>query len=460
MRSLFLKIFLSFWLAMVLVSATLIASVIATQSQFKAMRAEEFDRTVMPVVASRAADILDDHGMGALADFLNSLENTLHWQAYLFDDEGKEILSQPSPPEVDAIAQSALQTNETGFVTSHGTRFAATRTTGSTGTHYVLVIGTHIESVTEVLNAPIQTQIIRAAAVFFIAGVVCFWLTRYITAPILHLRAATHRLATGHLSTRVGEAAGNRHDELAELSRDFDHMAEQIESLISSQRRLLADISHELRSPLARLTVALGLARLHANPESASALDRIEVEAERLNTLIGSLLRLARIEGGSESVEGELVALDQVVLDVAADADYEAQGRSRRVRVTQVDGCAVLGNRQLLRGAIENVIRNAVNYTDEGTEVQIALKKSHSNGNGIAVISVRDHGRGVPEESLRDIFLPFYRVGDARDRFSGGSGLGLSITERAVRLHGGKVTAENCPDGGLLVELSLPSAAR
>jgi len=460
MRSLFLKIFLSFWLAMVLVSATLIASVIATQSQFNTMRAEEFDRTVMPVVAARAADILDDHGMGALADFLNSLQNTLHWQAYLFDDEGKEILSQPSPPEVDAIAQSALQTNETGFVTSHGTRFAATRTTGSTGTHYVLVIGTHIESVTEVLNAPIQTQFIRAAAVFFIAGLVCFWLKRYITAPILHLRAATHRLATGHLSTRVGEATGNRHDELAELSRDFDHMAEQIESLISSQRRLLADISHELRSPLARLTVALGLARLHANPESASALDRIEVEAERLNTLIGSLLRLARIEGGSESVQGELVALDQVVLDVAADADFEAQGRSRRVRVTQVDGCTVLGNRQLLRSAIENVIRNAVSYTDEGTEVQITLKKSHSNGDGFAVISVRDRGRGVPEESLRDIFLPFYRVGDARDRFSGGSGLGLSITERAVRLHGGKVRAENCPDGGLLVELSLPSAAR
>src|SRR6202142_2853140 len=127
MRSLFLKIFLSFWLAMVLVSATLIASVIATQSQFKAMRAEEFDRTVMPLVAARAADILDDHGMGAPADFLNSLENTLHWQGYLFDAEGKEILSQPSPPEVDAIALSALQTVGTKIETDHGTRFTATR---------------------------------------------------------------------------------------------------------------------------------------------------------------------------------------------------------------------------------------------------------------------------------------------------------------------------------------------
>src|SRR5271169_693125 len=389
MRSLFLKIFLSFWLAMVLVSATLITSVIATQSQFNTRRADEFNRTVMPVVAARAADILDDHGMGALADFLNSLENTLHWQAYLFDDEGREILSQPSPPEVGAIAQSALQTNETGFVTSHGTRFAATRTTGSTGTHYVLVIGTHIESIAEVLNAPIQTQFIRAAAVFFIAGLVCFSLTRYITAPILHLRAATHRLATGHLGTRVGKAAGNRHDELAELSRDFDHMAEQIESLISSQRRLLADISHELRSPLARLTVALGLTRLHANPEVADGLDRIELEAGRLNTLIGSLLRLARLESGSEALEGDPVPLSRVVLDVAADADFEAQARNRHVHVTQADDCTILGNRQLLRSAIENVIRNAVSYTAEGTAVQIALKKLSSNGNGTALISVR-----------------------------------------------------------------------
>jgi len=445
---------------MVLVSGTLIASVIATQSQFKAMRAEEFDRTVIPLMASRAADILDDHGMGALADFLVTLQNTLGWQAYLYDDEGKEILSQPTRPEIDAMAQVALGTNETKIQTSHGTRFAATRTTGSTGTHYVLVIGTRVESVADVLRAPIQVQIVRAAAVLFIAGFVCFWLTRYITSPIVHLRAATHRLATGDLSARVGAAARNRADELAELSQDFDHMAEQIESLISSQRRLIADISHELRSPLARLTVALGLTRLHANPECASGLDRIELEAERLNSLIGNLLRLARLEGGSETLEGDPVPLNRVVQDVAADADFEAQARNRHVRVTHADDCTILGNRQLLRSAIENVIRNAVSYTAEGTEVQIALKRSASNGTGTALISVRDHGSGVPEESLRDIFLPFYRVGDARDRLSGGSGLGLSITERAVRLHGGTVKAQNCKDGGLLVEMQLPFATK
>ena len=157
---------------------------------------------------------------------------------------------------------------------------------------------------------------------------------------------------------------------------------------------------------------------------------------------------------------GEAVVLDRVVADVAADADFEAQGRNRHVRVTQADGCTILGNRQLLRSAIENVIRNAVSYTAEGTEVQIALKKSSTNGNETALISVRDHGSGVPEESLGDIFMPFYRVGDARDRVSGGSGLGLSITERAVRLHGGTVRAENCKDGGLLIEMRLPFAAK
>ncbi len=444
---------------MVLVSAILIVSVVTTQSQFKAMRAEEFDRTVMPLMAARAADILDDHGMGALADFLTSLQTTLHWQAYLFDDEGREILSQPTPPEVDAMAQTTLQSVETEIRTSHGIKFAATRTTGSTGTRYVLVIGTRIESVADILRAPIQIQIIRAAAVLFIAGLVCFWLARYITAPVLHLRAATHRLAMGNLSARVGAEAGNRNDELAELSRDFDHMAEQIESLISSQRRLLADISHELRSPLARLTVALELTRLHAGPQSQVGLDRIELEAGRLNTLIGSLLRLARLEGGSEVLEGEPVPLDRVVMEVAADAEFEAQNRKRHVRVTHTDPCLIPGNQQLLRSAIENVVRNAVNYTAEGTEVQIALHKRAANGHSSAanaVISVRDHGNGVPEESLGDIFLPFYRVGDARDRFSGGSGLGLSITERAVRLHGGSVSAANCKDGGLLIELQLP----
>jgi len=441
---------------MVLVSGTLILSVVTTQSQFTASRAAQSDRTITPLVAARAADVLDDHGMGALSDFLASLDTTLHAQAYLFDDEGKEILSQPAPREAEALAQTTLQTDETKIVISRGAKFVARRTIGPTGSRYVMVMSTPVESAADALRAPLQTQLIRAVIVFLIAGFVCFWLARHITAPIRHIRTATHRLAAGNLGARVGGSAANRGDELADLSREFDHMAEQIEALISSQRRLIADISHELRSPLARLTVALGLTRLRANPESISGLDRIELEAGRLDGLIGSLLRLARLESGSENIGHESFDLGALVRDVVADADFEAQSLQRHVRLLRADSCSTSGNRQLLASAIENVIRNAVGYTPEGTAVQVTVEDGAGQNAGYAIIRVRDHGQGVPENSLSDIFLPFYRVGDSRDRSSGGSGLGLSITDRAIRLHGGTVAAENCPDGGLVVELRLP----
>src|SRR6202050_1822069 len=412
MRTLFLKIFLSFWLAMVLVSGTLIYSVVTTQSVFTLNRSEQSDRTLIPIVAARAADVLDDHGMGALADYLTSLQTTLSWQAFLFDDEGKEILSQPTPAEADAIAQKALQANDTEFLVSHGIKYVARRTTGSTGTRYVFVTGMKLQSVASVLRAPLGIQILRGATILLIAGLVCFWLARYITAPIRHLRTATHRLATGNLSARVGGHDAGRKDELADLSRDFDHMAEQIESLLKSQHRLISDISHELRSPLTRLCVASGLARRHAGPEFSSALDRIDLESSRLNHLIGSLLELARLESGAEILESRSVELESLVREVAADADYEAQSRNRRVRVVSADHCTITGNAELVRAAREKVIPNS-----EG---------------GDAVIRVRDHGKGVPEAFLADIFLPFYRVGDARERSAGGSGLGLSITDSGV----------------------------
>jgi signal transduction histidine kinase len=459
MRTLFLKIFVSFWLAMVLVSGTLIYSVVTTQSVFTLNRSEQSDRTLIPIVAARAADVLDDRGMGALADYLTSLETTLNWQAFLFDDEGKEILSQPTPTEADDIAQRALQASDTEFLVSHGIKWVAQRTTGSTGTRYVFVTGMKVESVASVLRAPLGIQILRAAAILLIAGLVCFWLARYITAPIRHLRTATHRLATGNLSARVGGYDERRKDELADLSRDFDHMAEQIESLLKSQRRLISDISHELRSPLTRLCVALGLARRHAGPEFSNALDRIDLESERLNHLIGSLLELARLESGAQVLEGEPLDLQAMLRDVAADADYEAQSRNRHVRILSADSCTIIGDPQLVRAAAENVIRNALSHTAEGTSVEVSLELESKSRQDTAVIRVRDCGKGVPEEFLADIFLPFYRVGDARERSAGGSGLGLSITERAVRLHGGSVKAQNCAERGLVVELRFPVAA-
>jgi two-component system sensor histidine kinase CpxA len=276
---------------------------------------------------------------------------------------------------------------------------------------------------------------------------------------VTKLRAATRELAAGNLSVRVVPRLGGRRDELASLAADFDEMAEKIQLLIESQRRLLGDISHELRSPLARLNVALELARQRSGSEAQTALERIQLEAETLNEMIGQLLALTRIETGAEEIAKTKFDLQTLVADVANDANFEAHARERAVKLGRSDTAVIEGAPGLLRGAIENVVRNAVAYTAKGTTVEIDLTLDDTRPDSAdrsARIVVRDHGPGVPEESLTKIFRPFYRVDEARDRAAGGVGLGLAIAERAVKLHGGTITAANAPDGGLIVTIMLP----
>jgi two-component system sensor histidine kinase CpxA len=289
------------------------------------------------------------------------------------------------------------------------------------------------------------------------AGGVCYWLARYICMPISKLGAAARHLADGDLKVRVGAVLGKRRDEITELGRDFDLMAERIESLIGSQKRLLRDISHEFRSPLTRLTLALEIARSRDGQDAIDALERIELEAERLNALIGKLLMLARLESGAEKIDRAPVNMQELIEELVTDADFEARGRNCKVRVVLTENCFVPGSRELLRSAVENVLRNAVRHTAENTEVIVTLRCTMEGNSSRAVIEVRDKGPGVPEESLPDLFSPFYRVGDARDRKQGGTGLGLAITERAARLHGGQVRAANAPGGGLSVTIDLPA---
>jgi two-component system sensor histidine kinase CpxA len=225
---------------------------------------------------------------------------------------------------------------------------------------------------------------------------------------------------------------------------------------VKAQQRLLGDISHELRSPLARLGVALGLARQRSGTEANGALDRIERESDNLNEMISQLLTLTRLESGTDSRKRTEVNLAALVREVADDADFEARSVNRAVQVVSSDDCSINGVEELLRSAVENVVRNAVRYTPEGTAVEVALRKQNGGTDNFAVISVRDRGKGVPEDALERIFRPFYRTEDARDRQSGGgTGLGLAIAERAVRMHGGSVQAVNAADGGLAVEMRL-----
>lgn len=280
--------------------------------------------------------------------------------------------------------------------------------------------------------------------------VVCYALALYLSAPIRKLREATQKLAAGDLRARVPARVIRRRDELADLARDFDEMAERIESLITSQQRLARDVSHELRSPLARLNVALEIAKQKATPEMQPILERIETESTRLNDMISRLLTLAKLESGADDFEREPIELAELVKDVAADADFEAQAKDRFVEVSSAEQCTIVGSESLLRSAIENVLRNAVRYTAERTVVDVSLAAN----NGHAVLKVADHGGGVPADELSNLFRPFYRIGEARERRTGGTGLGLAIAERAVKAHKGTITATNS-NGGLLIEIRL-----
>jgi len=280
------------------------------------------------------------------------------------------------------------------------------------------------------------------------AGVfLCYLLAYYLTYPVRNLQRAVERFGRGDLSAR---AAPRRRDELGELGRTFDRMADRIQTLLDAEHRLLLDISHELRSPLARLRVAVELAR--SGPNRDAHLDRIDKEAERLNSLVGGLLQVTRAEGDPASLPRDPVRLDRLIEDLVADSSLEAQSRGSQVRLATVQPATVQGDAELLRRAIENVLRNAIRHAPPGTAVEASLEST----GGRAIVRIRDYGPGVPPEALPRIFDAFYRVETDRDRASGGAGLGLSIARRAVELHKGNIRARNA-EPGLLVEIDLPA---
>jgi signal transduction histidine kinase len=459
MRSLFLKIFLWFWLGSILVAGVFIGSESWGRTRQAESHVRILFRNMLQLYGGQAVANWELSGVEALRTYAEQMHRETDMQVLLFDEQGAELSGSPLPV---GVQEFALQTRKTGSVQFRHAdhRFmAAAPIAGADEQHYVFLAEMPPSPHGDWLANP-AALFWRFGAVVVTAGIVCYALARYLTAPIRRLRTAARQLADGDLAVRVGAIAGLRHDELGDLGRDFDFMAERLESLVSAQRRLLRDISHELRSPLARLNVALGLARQHAAPASIAALDRIELEAERLNGLIEQLLTLVSLEGRSDGGDRAEIHLDEMVREIVADASFESAGLNRSVRIVRCDECVARGTAAMLHSAIENVVRNAVQYTANDTDVEVSLvgpsDAARGSGEARALIEVRDYGPGVPEASVQDIFRPFYRVADARDRESGGVGLGLAITEQAIRLHGGTVRASNAADGGLIFRIELP----
>jgi two-component system sensor histidine kinase CpxA len=444
---LFIRIFLWFWAT----TMALLATYSLTSGSFRPSWAV-VGRELLAHAATRASNELRAGGPEALRACLDDIARDSNLTVYLLDDGAADPSGVRAPTEAQRLVRKLARTDSAASVRTLSGVWLGTSLPAPAGKwrFFVAFVSWRL-----FWTAPSseETRWFPLVAIPLVTGIICLWLARRLALPATFLREATRALADGDLSARVTNPAVFRSgDELAELARDFNVMGERMEGLIANQRRIIGDISHELGSPLARLSLAVGLARKQLGPAAAPHLDRIEREAERLDELTQEVLDLVRTESAPRN-RREPLRLDELVEDIVGDANVEAAALGRRVIIGASVRCVAEVDAELLRRAVENVIRNAVKYTAAGTTVQVEMA---SAGHGQVRIAVRDCGPGVPAESLPHLFEPFYRVEPGRDRKSGGAGLGLAIARQAIEKHGGAILAHNVPEGGLAVEIDLP----
>ena len=379
-----------------------------------------------------ARNVLEHNGMPALSSYLRKLDQIFGGSHYLLDSNGHDVVSGedhsdmlPPPP-----ATKSRRTRHNHWEITHRSQdgrywFAAEGESRSPRIwsflpYYFLVIGA--------------------------TGILCWIAAAGVISPIRRIASTIAAFGQGNLRVRVNT---DRDDEIGQLGRSFNEMAERLERLIVNERRLLSDISHELRSPLARLKFALKLASTSSDP--AAALERIERDVNRIASLVSDIVEINIVEDDPAMQDRKELCLRDIVREVVHDCSMEAQARGCTIDVKGDIGGQVHGNPELMRRALENVLRNAIRYSPEKASVQLSLGEDENK----AGISIRDFGPGVPESALKRIFDPFFRVEEARNTNGGGSGLGLSIAKRAVQLHQGYITAENATPG-LRVTIQIP----
>ena len=379
-----------------------------------------------------AQNLLQTNGVHALSSYLQKLDRIFGGSHYLLDSSGRDLVSGedrsdmlPSPP-----ATKSRRTRHNHWEITHRAQdgrywFAAEGESRppriwSFLPYYFLVIGA--------------------------TGILCWIAAAGVISPIRRIASSIAAFGQGNLRVRVNT---DREDEIGQLARSFNEMAERLERLIVSERRLLSDISHELRSPLARLKFAMKLAR--TSPDPAAALERIERDVNRIASLVSDIVEINIVEDDPAMQARQEICLRDIVREVVHDCSIEAKARGCTINVTGDVGGQVHGNPELMRRAIENVLRNAIRYSPEKASIQLSLGEDENQ----ASITIRDFGPGVPEAALKHIFDPFFRVEEARNTNGGGSGLGLSIAKRATQLHQGIITAENATPG-LRVSIAIP----
>lgn len=455
MRGLFLKIFAIFWLAQSLIFVISTALIVRQRFPSPNIVSDALDSN-LHYDAALALQAYDTNGCAGFVDNKARHEPS---GAALLDLQGKIVCQTSRAPSLSGLVPNFPHRIDGRQIASGSVWLVPVMSASGARFEYVwFQPPSHLAR-----RQPRRWEFLHFAfpqlpVAIAVGGLTTFVLVLLFTRPLVRLRKAARQLAEGNLSARVEESSSTRSnaDEFQGLVHDFNHMAERLESLVGAQRLLLRDVSHELRSPLSRLSVALELAREDAAPELGEHLDRIEREAEKLNQLIGQLLTLSSMEARENTAAFQMVSLNQLCEQLLPDAEYEAQQRPCRIVLDRQCECAIRGNRELLYRAVENIIRNAIRYTEPNTEVTIRLTEDQADDKRAAILEVSDRGPGIPEAELASIFQPFYRLDQARSSATGGFGVGLAITERAVRLHGGTIHAKNRADGGTVIQMIFP----
>jgi two-component system sensor histidine kinase CpxA len=448
MRSLFLKIFFLFWLShAVLFAAAYLAFIWLADDGFVPRPGYR----TLESFALQAAMIYERDGHEALQAYLAQLHDTERLRGFLLDAQG-HALTAPVPA---AIAAQIVQypqrirpaANRAGrfFISAIEVRLAS-------GTPYRF-IATHRTPWRWWRRS--RPPLGRFGFFLLATALASAAIARLITRPLRRLRLTTQQFAEGNLAVRAPASIRRRTDAIGELGREFDHMAERIERLVASHTRLLRDVSHELRSPLARIQVAATLAEDQVNETAVKELERIQIEIERLQGLIERLLTLSRLESDAPPLVRHDIDLTALLEQIIADAAYEYQGEDKRVHLDAPPHLIIPGDLPALRSALENVLRNALNYTAPATEVTVTVEAPAPDASSLR-LQVHDHGPGIPEAHLPRVFEPFFRSDEARSEQTGGHGIGLAISRAIIERHGGQIRASNHPQGGLCMTIELP----
>jgi two-component system sensor histidine kinase CpxA len=449
---LFFKIFFWFWLTAL---AILFVFTGTRMLGLRSLQKSDLATIFGPRLAWQAAEAFEHGGTPAFETFASSLLKNYERRIYLLDATGNDVLFRNISPEGRYVAQFARINGPMLLRTRLQQRIAVYKFISSSGRPYTLLFYTQPD-----FNDTWETlaghNFLLSGGIFLTVTLLCLWLAYHIASPIHSIQAAAKRVAQGDLSARVPASVSHRRDELASLSLDFNSMVEHLRVLVHAKRELLNSISHELRSPLARLTVSVALLRRQNSSDSDEVICQMERDMARVESLMTQIITLSRFESGLTSGTRELVDLTQLVQEIAADGNFEARAAGKSVSLTAVDS-VLLENADphALRSAYENIVRNAIRYTPPHGNVEMVLWTEEVSEELQVVLSICDSGPGVPEEDLTNIFQPFFRV-KRLEPSKDHNGLGLAIALEAVRLNGGTIKASNVRPSGLKIEVRFP----